>query len=175
MGKEGFCPYVDTTCKAMNVARTCGSFSQEGGPCSGLASYPNVSISDYGSISGADAMMKEIYPRGPISCGIDAMPLLNYESGIIKTEGDQVDHVTSVVGWGTDPKDGFFWIVRNSWGEFWGEMGFVRVAKGALLVEDQCSWAVPKAFTALEFNNQVHCHEGGDNCKAKAGDVSLVV
>jgi len=99
--KEGFCPHVDTTCKPVNLARPCGSFSQEGCPCSGLASYPNVSISDYGSISGADAMMKEIYHRGPISCGIDAVPLLNYESGIIKTKGDGVDHVISVVGWGT--------------------------------------------------------------------------
>merc|ERR1719198_2601530 len=112
-------------------------------------------------------MMKEIFNRGPISCGIDANPLLNYESGIIKTKGDSVDHVISVVGWGTDEKDGMYWIVRNSWGEYWGEMGYVRVAKGALLVEDQCSWAVVKDFTASEFSNQKHCHEGGDNCKAR--------
>lgn len=173
--KEGFCPHVDTTCKAINVARTCGSFSQEGGPCTGLDSYPNATISDYGSISGADAMMKEIYSRGPISCGIDAMPLLNYESGIIKTKGKGVDHVISVTGWGTDPTEGFYWIVRNSWGEYWGEMGYVRVAKGALLLEDQCSWAVPSAFTAPEFGNQVHCHEGGDNCQERTAKVELVV
>jgi len=171
---EGFCKHVDTSCKALNVARTCGSFSQEGGPCTGLGEFPNATISDYGSISGADAMMKEIFHRGPISCGVDANPLLNYESGIIKTEGEGVDHVVSVVGWGTDPKDGFFWIVRNSWGEYWGEMGYFRVAKGALLLEDQCSWAVPAAFTAAEKNNQVHCHEGGDNCKAKAAEQIVV-
>jgi len=164
---DGFCPHVDTTCKALNVARTCGSFAKEGGPCTGLASFPNVSISDYGSISGQQAMMSEIFHRGPISCGIDANPLLNYESGIIKTAGDAVDHVVSVVGWGTDPTDGFFWIVRNSWGEYWGEMGYVRVAKGALLLDDQCSWAVVKSYTAPENNNQVHCHEGGDNCASK--------
>ena len=29
------------------------------------------------------------------------MPLLNCESGIIETKGDGVDHVISVVGWGT--------------------------------------------------------------------------
>jgi len=157
------------------VARTCGSFSAEGGPCTGLASFPNATISDYGSISGKAAMMKEIYARGPISCGIDAMPLLNYESGIIKDKGDQIDHVISVTGWGTDPKEGFYWQVRNSWGEYWGEMGYVKVAEGALHLEDQCSWAVPGSFTAAEKLNQVHCHEGGDNCKAKEVVKQLVV
>ena len=34
--KEGFCGHVDTSCKALNVARTCGSFSQEAGPCASL-------------------------------------------------------------------------------------------------------------------------------------------
>merc|ERR1711971_1112935 len=161
---EGFCKHVDTSCKPLNVARTCGSFGAEGGPCTGLDHYPNATISDYGSISGKSAMMKEIYARGPISCGIDAMPLLNYESGIAKGKGSGTDHVISVVGWGTDATDGFYWIVRNSWGEYWGEMGYVRVATGALNLEEQCSWAVPKEFTAAEKSNQVHCHEGGDNC-----------
>eukprot|EP00405_Crypthecodinium_cohnii_P019786 CAMPEP_0206482932 /NCGR_PEP_ID=MMETSP0324_2-20121206/39137_1 /ASSEMBLY_ACC=CAM_ASM_000836 /TAXON_ID=2866 /ORGANISM="Crypthecodinium cohnii, Strain Seligo" /LENGTH=400 /DNA_ID=CAMNT_0053960911 /DNA_START=78 /DNA_END=1280 /DNA_ORIENTATION=- len=166
---EGFCGSIDTTCKPINVARTCGSFSEEGGPCTGLDSYPNITIDEYGSIRGHEAMMKEIYNRGPISCGIDAMPLLNYESGIINERGSYIDHVISVVGWGTDPHEGFYWIVRNSWGEYWGEMGFVRVAKGALHLEEQCSWATVKGFTAQELHNQaVHCHEGGDNCVPSA-------
>jgi len=173
--KEGFCQHVDTACKPINVARTCGTFSEEGGPCSGLSAYPNISISEYGSISGQEAMMKEIFARGPLSCGIDANPLLNYESGIISDEGEGIDHVISVVGWGTDSTSGFYWIVRNSWGEYWGEMGYVRVAKGALMVEEQCVWAVPLSFTAPEFNNQVHCHEGGDNCQVTAEPSEIVV
>jgi cathepsin X len=164
---EGFCPHMDTSCKPINVARTCGSFSAEGGPCSGLSYYPNVTISDYGSVQGKDAMMKEIYTRGPIACGIDAGPLLNYESGVIEDKSDAIDHIISVVGWGQDPTAGGYWIVRNSWGEFWGEMSYVRVAFGSLGVEDGCDWAVVKDYTAAEKDNQVHCHEGGDNCQSK--------
>ena len=60
---------------------TCGS---------GLNAYPHATISDYGSISGNSAMQKEIYHCGPIACGIDAIPLLNWESGIISTAGSGI-------------------------------------------------------------------------------------
>jgi cathepsin X len=162
--KEGFCGAADWTCNAMNVARTCSTFPPEG-KCVGLSSYPNVTISEFGSISGADAMAKEIHERGPISCGIDAGPILNYTGGIASMAGDGIDHVISVVGWGTDSSSGKeYWIVRNSWGEFWGEMGYVRVEKGnnALHLEEQCSWAVVDTWTEHNFP----CYEGGENCEA---------
>jgi len=163
--QEGFCPQIDTTCKSVNVARTCGGFSEEGGPCNGLSQYPNATVVDFGSISGKDSMMKEIFNRGPIACGVDANPLLNYEGDIINLEGGGIDHVVSVVGWSTHPEKGFHWIIRNSWGEYWGEFGYFRVAEGALNIEEQCSWAVVGEYTAPELNNQFPCHEGGDNCR----------
>ena len=113
-------------------------------------------------------MAKEIYQRGPISCGIDAAPILKYTGGIVTDAGEGVDHVISVVGWGNDPDDvGEYWIVRNSWGEYWGEMGYVRVAKGnnALKLEEQCSWAVPDVYTAKEVSPNFPCFEDGTNCK----------
>jgi len=168
---EGFCPHVDLSCTAKNIARTCGGFSEEGGPCTGLSHYPNATVVDYGSVNMRSAIQKEILNRGPVACLIDANPLLNYESGIIKDTSSSLDHVISVVGWGKDESEGSYWIVRNSWGEFWGEMGYVRVGFGALGVEEACSWAVPGDFTAAEKNNQFHCHEGGDNCRARESDV----
>merc|ERR1712054_633203 len=99
---EGFCAHVNTECSALNTARTCGSFKAEGGPCTGLSHYPNITIDEHGSIQGHSAMMKEIYSRGPIACGIAADPLLNYEKGIVTEHNDDVDHTISVVGWGTD-------------------------------------------------------------------------
>ena len=161
----GFCPNVDTTCTPMNVARTCSTFPPQG-KCSAIAEYPNATIAEYGQISGQDAMQKEIFARGPIACGIDAAPILKYTSGIATMAGSQVDHVISVVGWGNDDKEGQYWIVRNSWGEYWGEMGYIRVKFGSLLVESQCAWATLADYTAPEKNNQVHCYEGGENCVA---------
>merc|ERR1719446_1641014 len=142
--EEGICPHADSTSTDINVARTCSTFPPAG-KCSAIKQYPNVSIAEYGSISGADAMQKEIYNRGPISCGIDASPILKYQSGI-NAHGFSflTDHVISVVGWGTDAKEGLYWIVRNSWGEYWGNQGYFNVQSGALSLEDDfCAWAVP--------------------------------
>ena len=92
------------------------------------------------------------------SCGIDASAILEYQSGIAVNKGllETVDHVISVVGWGKE-QDQPYWIVRNSWGEYWGEMGYIRVAFGSLKVEQQCAWATVKDYTAPERRNQVHC------------------
>jgi cathepsin X len=158
--REGLCSAGKWDCSAENVARTCSTFPPEG-KCVGLSRYPNVTISEYGSIQGADAMQKEIYSRGPISCGIDAAPILQYQGGVYKGDGEGIDHVISVVGWGQEHEENY-WIVRNSWGEFWGEMGYIRVAFGSLMVEDQCSWAVPDAITTQNYP----CYEDGGNCQA---------
>mmetsp|Transcript_21476 Transcript_21476/g.32935 ORF Transcript_21476/g.32935 Transcript_21476/m.32935 type:complete len:234 (-) Transcript_21476:892-1593(-) len=161
----GICPAGNWTCDAIGIAKTCSTFPSSGGTCSAIDPYPMVQISDYGSISGADAMQKEIYERGPITCGIDAEPILNYTTGIVDERGTLVDHVVSVVGWGKDADSGSnYWIVRNSWGEYWGEMGYVYVKFGSLRLESQCAWAVPSYYTAAELDNQIHCYEDGSAC-----------
>ena len=159
--KEGHCADADWTCTPKNVAVTCGTFGE---PCVGLTHYPNATISDYGHISGKRAMQKEIYNRGPIACTIDAGPIVKYTTGIAKGFSLMTDHVISVVGWGTDDAEGLYWIVRNSWGEYWGENGYVRVKSGALALEQACAWAVVQDYTAPEKGNQFHCYEDGSNC-----------
>merc|ERR1711988_1457930 len=160
--KEGLCGAkgADWSCTAQNVASTCSTFSSMGGNCGPLDKYPNATISAYGQVSGKADMMKEIYANGPIACGIDADPILKSTGGVATDAGSQVDHVVSVVGWGTDQQGQGYWIVRNSWGEYWGEMGYVRVAFGALKLEEQCTWATVESFTTQNFP----CYEGGENC-----------
>lgn len=67
-------------------------------------------------------MMNEIHQRGPITCAIAVTKqLVNYTEGIFedKTGRKELDHDISVVGWG-EQNGTKYWIIRNSWGSYWG-------------------------------------------------------
>jgi cathepsin X len=161
--KEGFCGSVDTTCSAINSCRTCATF---GVPCSEIDYYPNASIAEYGHFHGVFNMQSEIYARGPIACALNAEPLKNYTGGVFDFDGPErfkiPNHVISVVGWGDDTDGTPYWIIRNSWGSYWGEMGYFRLKRNEnqLGVESDCSWATPLAFTQVNKP----CYEDGTNC-----------
>lgn len=102
-------------------------------------------------------MMNEIYQRGPIACAM-AVPdeLVNYTGGVyVDTTGNlELDHDISVVGWGVE--DGTkYWLIRNSWGSYWGENGMLKLIRGInnLNIEGYCSWAEPKDTWTTDERN----------------------
>lgn len=115
-------------------------------------------------------MKAEIYKRGPIAIGINAEPILNYPGGIYdnKNEDKGINHIVSCVGWGVENGKSY-WIIRNSWGEYWGELGYIRVAMGnnQLGVEDSGAWATPGSWTEHNFP----CGEDGTGCVTKVNYV----
>jgi len=173
---EGFCSSVDTKCSAINTCRTCNTFSEEGGKCVEIASFPNATLQEYGTYHfHKEAIKAEIFARGPVAATVNAEPLVEYEGGVVrdyKIWHMIPNHVVSIVGWGTDStnEDDIYqyWIVRNSWGDFWGEMGFFRLEMGrnVLGIEENISWATPGAYTEHNFP----CAEDGGNCRASSSN-----
>ena len=76
--------------------------------------------------------LKEAVSQQPVSVAIEADTKVFqfYSSGVITSLdcGTNLDHAVLVVGYGTD--NGVdYWKVKNSWGESWGEEGYVRILR----------------------------------------------
>uniref|UniRef100_A0AC34R2J3 Cathepsin L n=1 Tax=Panagrolaimus sp. JU765 TaxID=591449 RepID=A0AC34R2J3_9BILA len=72
--------------------------------------------------------------QGPISVAIDAghRSFQLYKEGVYyekQCSSEQLDHGVLVVGYGTDPEHGDYWLIKNSWSESWGENGYIRIAR----------------------------------------------
>uniref|UniRef100_A0A7S4R4U3 Peptidase C1A papain C-terminal domain-containing protein n=1 Tax=Ditylum brightwellii TaxID=49249 RepID=A0A7S4R4U3_9STRA len=165
--EEGFCTHVDTTCSLQNICRTC---TRTGG-CVEITDFPNATVAEYGTYhNDVHAMKAEIYARGPIKASVNATHLKDYKGGILSDPSLKTtthNHGVSIVGWGTDDESGMqYWIVRNSWGQFWGEMGYFRVKLGEnlLAIEANAGWVTPGSYTVWNYP----CAEDGKNCQYKA-------
>jgi C1A family cysteine protease len=97
---------------------------------------PVVHVTDWATAGTQDEerIKKMLYNYGPLSVAINAKYLQYYRGGIIDVSSTNcnpynLNHAVNLVGWGVeDGKD--FWIVRNTWGPYWGENGYFRIARG---------------------------------------------
>jgi cathepsin X len=135
-----------TQCTDEHKCETC---SPSGG-CSAITKYTTLHVEQFGPVTGEHAMMAEILARGPIVCAIEATDALVafHGDGVFKGEPWQtsLDHDISVAGWGSMNGE-HYWIVRNSWGTYWGDNGWFKLSRSILHdlgVTTDCNFAVPK-------------------------------
>ena len=83
-----------------------------------------------------DQIKEYLYEHGPVSVGMNADSLQSYQWGILDGGGcsDEIDHGVLLVGYGWHDSKWFspygWWIVKNSWGEDFGEDGYFRLSYG---------------------------------------------
>ena len=57
---------------------------------------------------------------GPLAVAVDASSWSFYSGGVFDgcsfSDNIGLNHAVQMVGYGTDPAEGDYWIVRNSWG-----------------------------------------------------------
>jgi C1A family cysteine protease len=79
-----------------------------------------------GNSSPTVAQMKAaLLQYGPLSVDVNAS-FSGYSSGIYnRCNQSRTNHMVNIEGY--DDADGGYWIMRNSWGENWGENGYMRI------------------------------------------------
>ena len=92
----------------------------------------------------------------PVSVGVDAKAdhFQHYKSGVVTGScGTKLDHAVLVVGYGSEVgKNGKavqYWLIKNSWGEKWGEKGYVKLQRG-IGGKGQCGILTTAAFTSVK-------------------------
>ena len=103
---------------------------------------PGVTIDGFCEIPplrGAETVhaMLRALKQQPIAVGMNVKPLQLYGGGLVQMEdcppasSDQIaaiNHAAVVVGWGVDEESNKpYWLVKNSYGQDWGENGYARL------------------------------------------------
>lgn len=60
--------------------------------------------------------------------------------------GTELNHGVAVVGYGATLDGTKYWIVKNSWGEEWGEKGYIRIQRGVDAEEGLCGIAKDPSY-----------------------------
>lgn len=107
------------------------------------ASFPTDTLASFNSTCHCDswseqAMRVFIAKYGPLAVKVDADAWRDYTGGIVRYHcssfTDSGDHAVQLVGYSVDNTHSPplpYWIVRNSWGDEWGESGYIRLYRGA--------------------------------------------
>jgi len=91
-----------------------------------------------------EAMKAELFRHGPMAVGFMVLDDFRYyKSGIYRHTGirsnvnklakgfEETNHAVLIVGYGHCDKHNLdYWIVKNSWGDMWGEQGYFRIVRG---------------------------------------------
>jgi cathepsin B len=89
------------------------------------------------SVNSVTDIMTELVNNGPVTAAFDVYEdFLTYKSGVYKYTTGQLlgGHAVEIIGYGTDPSAGPYWVVKNSWNQYWGNGGYFLIAKGV----DEC-------------------------------------
>ncbi len=110
------------------------------------------------------AIKSAILAYGVVDAAVLTSPAFDaYAGGIFRDEADacgmaepcyyaETDHCVALVGWDDNDGDGY-WILRNSWGQSWGEDGYMRIAYDAAHVSCAVCYLVGAGLSGVVWND----------------------
>ena len=86
----------------------------------------NDKVSTYYKVEATSDSLQGELNKHPVAVALDAGTWSFYQGGVLSECGSMPTHAVVAVGFEADNT----WIVRNSWGQRWGESGYIRLAEG---------------------------------------------
>ncbi|MBA0845714.1 hypothetical protein Goarm_023003 [Gossypium armourianum] len=111
------------------------TYQETQGTCNtGKQKNKAATIINYETLPATDeeAMLQAVTNQ-PVSVAIDGSGLAFqfFQGGVFNGDcGNSLTHAVTIVGCGTSEEGSNYWLVKNSWGETWGEKGYFRIDRG---------------------------------------------
>jgi C1A family cysteine protease len=104
------------------------------GPCYCPYSHPYW-IDGYAAVGGRwdiEDIKQAIYEYGPVSATVAVNSAFQaYDDGVFNASYEgTINHAIVLVGWDDNQGSDGVWFLRNSWGSWWGEGGYMRIEYG---------------------------------------------
>ncbi|CAL5085393.1 unnamed protein product [Urochloa decumbens] len=100
-----------------------------------------------------EAALEAAVARQPVAVVINSVPEIqqHYTSGVFHgpCDPEKIDHAVTVVGYGAEPHGLKYWIVKNSWGDWWGEKGYFRMERRVKDKRGMCGIATFSTFPVM--------------------------
>lgn len=112
-----------------------------------------VTIDSYKDVKQGEDNLLPVAAVQPISVAIDAASasFMLYSGGIYDAPcGTDLDHGVLLVGYDLTDQ---YWIIKNSWGESWGEDGYIRFKMGLNNGTGQCGVGVAASYPIKKSPN----------------------
>lgn len=101
------------------------------------ASPNSLKITGYGKVpkGSEDKLLETVCSIGPVAAALDASDekFKNYNDGVYFNKdcnANNTNHAVLVVGYGYDETTELdYWIIKNSFGESWGQKGYGKIAR----------------------------------------------
>lgn len=78
-----------------------------------------------------EPLMRAVVEHGPVAVSVATYKWDYYLRGIFNhcLPDAQINHAVTLIGYGQSKKNTNFWMLRNSWGSWWGEEGNIRLLR----------------------------------------------
>ncbi|KAL0652212.1 hypothetical protein Bca4012_094903 [Brassica carinata] len=122
------------------------SVKNQGQCASQVTDFIAATISGYETVPSDDeeALLKAV-SKQPVSVAIagSGAAFMQYSGGIFDGEycGKHQTHAVTIVGYGISEEGTKYWLLKNSWGENWGENGYMRIKRDVDAPEGTCGLA----------------------------------
>lgn len=99
-------------------------------------------VGENDSIPSVTALKHALCTYGPLAICVAVTNLFQaYTTGVFDENANgPINHMVTLIGWDDDLQA---WLIKNSWGEFWGENGFMWIKYNCNSIGYGAAWCLP--------------------------------